>query len=81
MIQLKYLNSIFGTANVLESLRFLNKPCTAIIITSDKAYENREQIWGIRKMIIWEEKIYIALKGAAELIIKSYFNFLNSIQK
>lgn len=73
--------NLLGTANVLESLRFLNKPCTAIIITSDKAYENREQIWGYKENDNMGGKdIYSGSKGAAELIIKSYFNSFFKLQ-
>ena len=35
-----------GTANVLNSLRYLNKSVIAIMITSDKAYDNSEWVWG-----------------------------------
>jgi CDP-glucose 4,6-dehydratase len=31
-----------GTANVLEAMRQLQKPCVAVLITTDKVYENRE---------------------------------------
>ena len=37
-----YETNVNGTLNVLEALRFLNHPCTAIFITTDKCYENRE---------------------------------------
>ncbi len=31
-----------GTANVLNAARFLDNPCTVILITTDKVYENNE---------------------------------------
>jgi len=67
-------SNVMGTTNILEALRFSNHSCVAIIITSDKAYENIEQIWGYKE----DDKmggndIYSASKGAAELIIKSYY--------
>ena len=37
-------SNVIGTSHVLESLRLSNHRCTAIIITSDKAYDNIEQI-------------------------------------
>ncbi len=37
-----YETNVNGTLNVLEALRLLNHPCTAIFITTDKCYENRE---------------------------------------
>ena len=39
-------SNVIGTTNVLEALRLENTPCTAIIITSDKCYDNVEWVWG-----------------------------------
>ena len=62
-----------GTANILEALKISNHKCTAIIITSDKAYDNEEQVWGYKEDDKMGGKdIYSGSKGAAELIIKSY---------
>ena len=67
-------SNVMGTANILEALKTLNKKCTAIIITSDKAYDNVEQIWGYKEDDQMGGKdIYSGSKGAAELIIKSYY--------
>lgn len=68
-------SNVMGTANVLEALKTSNHICTAIIITSDKAYDNVEQVWGYKE----DDKmggrdIYSGSKGAAELIIKSYYH-------
>ncbi len=38
-----------GTINVLEALRELRKPCVAVLITSDKCYDNVEWVWGYRE--------------------------------
>jgi len=75
-------SNVMGTANVLESLKNLNHKCVAIIITSDKAYENIEQVWGYKENDPMGGKDpYSASKGAAELIIKSYFfSFFNKAQ-
>jgi len=68
-------SNVIGTTNVLESLRISNHKCTAIIITSDKAYDNVEQVWGYKETDQMGGKdIYSGSKGAAELIIKSYFH-------
>jgi len=68
-------SNVMGTANLLESLRISNHQCTAIIITSDKAYDNVEQIWGYKENDKMGGKdIYSGSKGAAELIIKSYYH-------
>jgi len=88
IVSTSYLNpietissNVMGTANILETLRVLDKKITAIIITSDKAYDNIEQIWGYKENDAMGGKdIYSGSKGGAELIIKSYFHsfFKNS---
>jgi CDP-glucose 4,6-dehydratase len=68
-------SNVIGTANILEALRVSNHNCTAIIITSDKAYDNVEQVWGYKEVDKMGGKdIYSGSKGAAELIIKSYYH-------
>lgn len=68
-------SNILGTANILEALRHSNHVCTAVIITSDKAYDNVEQVWGYKEDDKMGGKdIYSGSKGAAELVIKSYFH-------
>ena len=68
-------SNVMGTANILESLKVSNHKCTAIIITSDKAYDNVEQVWGYKEDDKMGGKdIYSGSKGAAELIIKSYYH-------
>jgi CDP-glucose 4,6-dehydratase len=62
-----------GTVNVLEALKGLEKPCTAIFITSDKCYDNVEWEWGYRETdALGGPDPYSASKGAAELAIRSY---------
>ncbi len=68
-------SNVMGTANILEALKVSNHQCTAIIITSDKAYDNIEQVWGYKEDDKMGGKdIYSGSKGAAELIIKSYYH-------
>lgn len=68
-------SNVIGTANILEALKISNHKCTAVIITSDKAYDNVEQVWGYREDDKMGGKdIYSGSKGAAELIIKSYYH-------
>ncbi len=64
-----------GTANILEAIRQTDSVKTAIFITTDKVYENKEWLWPYRE----DEKLggydpYSASKGASELIIFSYRN-------
>jgi CDP-glucose 4,6-dehydratase len=46
----------------------------AVIITSDKCYDNVEWVWGYKETdALGGKDIYSGSKGAAELIFKSYF--------
>jgi CDP-glucose 4,6-dehydratase len=64
-----------GTAAVLESLKALDKTVTAIMVTSDKAYDNVEWPWGYRETdFLGGKDIYSASKGMAELAIKGYLH-------
>ena len=65
--------NVMGTISVLEGVRKLEKPCNVVCVTSDKCYENREQVWGYReKDSMGEHDPYGGSKGAAELAIRSY---------
>ena len=67
-------NSI-GSANVLDALRVLDKKVVAIMITSDKAYDNVEWVWGYRETDrLGGKDPYSASKGMAELAIRSFVN-------
>ena len=66
------VNSL-GTANILEALRFIDKKVVAVMITSDKAYDNVEWVWGYRETDrLGGRDPYSASKGMAELVIKTY---------
>lgn len=68
-------SNVMGTVNILESLRVNNFDCTVVMITSDKAYDNVEQVWGYKEDDKMGGKdIYSGSKGAAELVIKSYYH-------
>jgi CDP-glucose 4,6-dehydratase len=69
-----------GTANFLDALRSLDKPVVAIMITSDKAYDNVEWVWGYRETDrLGGKDPYSASKGMAELVIRTYVeSFFNS---
>lgn len=65
--------NVMGTVHVLEALRELTQPCMAVMITTDKCYENREWLHSYRE----EDAMggydpYSASKGCAELVISSY---------
>ncbi len=68
-----YTTNAIGSANVLQGLRRLDNSCTAIMITSDKCYENVETYYGYRE----DDRLggadpYSASKAAAEIIISSH---------
>lgn len=67
--------NVNGTANLLEAVRQLQKPCSIIIITTDKVYENIEKSYAYNE----EDKLggydpYSASKAAAEIVLSSYRN-------
>ena len=68
-------SNVVGTMNILEVLRNYSNDCIAVMITSDKCYDNVEWIWGYKETDqIGGKDIYSGSKGAAELVIKSYFH-------
>jgi len=71
-----------GTANVLDGVRALDKPCSVVLITTDKVYHNNEWVYPYRE----DDRLggydpYSASKACTELVISSYrnsfFNVLN----
>ena len=68
-----WTTNVLGTLNILESLRLLDKICHAVIITSDKCYDNVEWVWGYKETdALGGPDPYSASKGAAELAIRSH---------
>lgn len=68
-----YATNVMGTIHVMEALRLRAKPCVAVIVTTDKCYENKEWLHGYRE----EDPMggydpYSSSKGAAELAIAAY---------
>jgi CDP-glucose 4,6-dehydratase len=62
-----------GTANLLQCLRKADWPLTAVIVTSDKCYENVEWPWGYRETDhLGGRDIYSGSKGAAEIIFHAF---------
>lgn len=74
-----YETNVMGTINILEAIRATDSVKVGVMITTDKCYENKEQIWGYRE----NEPMggydpYSSSKGAAEIAIaswrRSFFN-------
>lgn len=65
--------NVLGSANILECVRSSKSVAAAVMITSDKCYENVEQIWGYREHdLLGGADPYSASKAAAENVISSY---------
>ncbi len=65
--------NVMGSAHILECLRSQPSVAAAVMITSDKCYENVEQIWGYRE----HDRLggvdpYSASKAGAEIVISSF---------
>jgi CDP-glucose 4,6-dehydratase len=68
-------SNTLGSANVMEALREVDHPCVAVMITSDKCYDNVEWVWGYRETDAMGGKdVYSGSKGAAELLINCYMH-------
>ena len=66
-------SNVLGTANVMDILRRMTHLCCAVIITSDKCYENVEWEWGYRETdAVGGKDIYSGSKGAAEVIFHAF---------
>jgi CDP-glucose 4,6-dehydratase len=65
--------NVMGTVNVLEAIKQTSSVKAAIMITTDKCYENKETLKGYTEDApMGGHDPYSASKGAAELIISSY---------
>jgi CDP-glucose 4,6-dehydratase len=66
-------SNVIGTANILNGLMNLTNVCSAVIVTSDKCYENNEWPWGYRENdSLGGKDIYSASKACAEILIHSF---------
>jgi CDP-glucose 4,6-dehydratase len=65
--------NVMGTVQVLEAIRCTPGVKAAVIITSDRCYENREWVWGYRENDpMGGHDPYSASKGCSELVVSSY---------
>lgn len=65
--------NVMGTIHLLEALRLLLQPCTAVLITTDKVYRNNEWLYGYRENDpLGGHDPYSSSKAAAELAISSW---------
>lgn len=81
-----YSTNVMGTLNILESIRAIDSVKSAVMITSDKCYENVEKSEGYKETEpMGGRDPYSSSKGAAELLIssyrRSYFSGINQSNK
>ncbi len=68
-----YATNVMGTVNVLEAVRQTCGVDVALIVTSDKCYENREWIRGYRESdAMGGYDPYSSSKGCAEIVASAY---------
>jgi CDP-glucose 4,6-dehydratase len=68
-----YSINVTGTINLLEALRNHDHPCAAVIVTSDKCYENREWSRGYREDdALGGADPYSSSKAACEIAVASW---------
>lgn len=68
-----YSTNVMGTVNVLEVVRRLDSVKTALVVTSDKCYANREWVWPYREdEPLGGDDPYSSSKACAELITAAY---------
>ena len=70
-----YQTNVIGTVNILEAIRHSDSVKAAVIITTDKVYENKEWLWAYRE----NERLggfdpYSNSKACAELAVSAYQN-------
>ncbi len=68
-----YATNVMGTVNLLEAIRMTPSVSAAIIVTSDKCYENKEWCWGYRENDrLGGHDPYSNSKACAEMVVSAY---------
>jgi CDP-glucose 4,6-dehydratase len=68
-----YATNVMGTVHLLEAVRATPSVRAAVIVTTDKCYENREWPWGYRETEpMGGHDPYSNSKGCAELVTSAY---------
>jgi CDP-glucose 4,6-dehydratase len=68
-----YAANVMGTVHLLEAVRACPEVAAVVIVTSDKAYENREWHWPYREdEAMGGRDPYSNSKGCAELVTSAY---------
>lgn len=74
-----YETNVMGTVNILELIRQAASVKVAVVVTSDKCYQNKEQMWGYRETDpLGGYDPYSSSKACVEILVasfrKSFFN-------
>ncbi|MFA4880068.1 MAG: CDP-glucose 4,6-dehydratase [Candidatus Doudnabacteria bacterium] len=74
-----YSTNVLGTVNLLQAINNINTVKSAVIITTDKVYENKEYIYPYREIdALGGYDPYSASKAAADIATQSYIqSFFN----
>ena len=68
-----FATNALGTANLLEAVRAANLPCSIVVITTDKCYENDGRARNFKESdALGGHDPYSASKAAAEIVVASY---------
>ncbi len=68
-----FSTNVMGTANLLEALRGQDQARVAVVVTTDKVYQNREWAYPYREDdALGGRDPYSASKAAAEMVVASY---------
>jgi CDP-glucose 4,6-dehydratase len=77
-----YATNVMGTAHLLEAIRNCPTVRTAVMVTTDKCYENKEWHYGYREIdSMGGYDPYSSSKGCAELVTASYRNSFFNVDK
>lgn len=68
-----YATNVMGTVNLLETARRCDSVRAALVVTSDKCYENREWLWSYREQdALGGHDPYSSSKACVELLCASW---------
>ncbi len=80
--KLTYETNVIGTINVLEAIRNTKSVKSAVVVTSDKCYENTASINGYRESDpMGGYDPYSSSKGCTELVVSAYRKSFYNVSK
>lgn len=69
-----YSTNVMGTVNILDLARSDPNVCATVVVTSDKCYANKEQLWPYREIdTLGGHDPYSNSKACAELVVAAYW--------